>query len=590
MQRRMIVVGALIAALTLVAGCASAVGEPQPATNGITFAIGSDDVTSWLDPVVTKWNSQHPDQPVSVLYLPEAANVQLDQLVANLQAKSPVYDVIDMDVVWTAEFAANGWIIPLKQQDFQLGDFFGSAVNTAMYQGKLFAVPDYTNADLLYYRKDILEKARVPLPAPGSTWTWSQLARLAATVASRYGLAGYAATFAQYEGLTVNFAEAVQSAGGSILNRRGTAVTLNTPQAATALNSLVLGLKQGWIPKQTLQYEELSAQEAFEPGPGHAQGQFLFLNDWPDVYATLGPDAARTYGVALLPGPDGPGSSTLGGANLAISAYSLHQETALRFIQYLTQYQQQKTMLEQGSFPPVLTSLYRDASLTARFPYLPTLYQAIKTAQPRPAITNYDQASLVISSETYQALEGNKTPRDALREMQNDLTQIIRDGLTGLPGLGPKQGPARLALARPARQPQLARHHRTPLPVRAPPDINTNSHNSTTRSPHGFQHHQVQTPWGGRPGGCRRGDHGRRLQQLEHHLAAGGERQAVDHAGHLRPRQRRRLHQDAGQRVRAREPEHRRDRQRAVVGLDGLPVPGEQQLRRRVLDTGHRRG
>jgi len=430
MQRRMIVVGALIAALTLVAGCASAVGEPPPSTNGIgpiTFAIGFDDVSSWLSPVIAKWNAQNPRQKVTVLYLPEAANVQLDQLVANLQAKSPVYDVIDMDVVWTAEFAANGWIIPLKEQDFQLGDFFPSALHTAQYQGKLFAVPDYTNADLLYYRKDILTKAHVPLPSAGSTWTWAQLASLASSVAPRYGLDGYAATLAQYEGLTVNFAEAVQSAGGSILS--GNAVTLNTPQAAAALDNLILGLKQGWISKKTLKYEELNAQDAFEPGPGHPQGQYLFLNDWPDVYATLGPDAARTYGIALLPGMNGhQGSSTLGGANLAISTYSLHQQTALHFIQYLTQYQQQKTMLEQGSFPPVLKSLYHDPALTARFQYLPTLYQAIETAQPRPAVTNYDQASLVISSEVYQALEGNKTPRAALAEMQSDLTQIIRDG------------------------------------------------------------------------------------------------------------------------------------------------------------------
>jgi trehalose/maltose transport system substrate-binding protein len=426
MQRRMIAAGALIAALTLVAGCASAVGEPPPSTNGIgqiTFTIGRDDVTTWLTPVIAKWNSAHPDQRVTVLYLPEAANVQLDQLVANLQAKSPVYDVIDMDVVWTAEFAANGWIIPLKEQDFSdFGDFFTSAVNTAEYQRKLYAVPDYTNADLLYYRKDILAKAHVPLPAPGSTWTWAQLARLASTVAPRYGLSGYAATFAQYEGLTVNFAEAVQSAGGSILNQNG-AVTLNTRQALAGLNNLWLGFRQGWIPKQTLRYEELSAQDAFE------QGQFLFLNDWPDVYATLGRDPSKTYGVAPLPGQNGrPGSSALGGANLAISAYSQHQKTALHFIQYLTEYDQQKTML-QGSFPPVLKSLYHDPSLTAQYPYLPTLYQAITTAQPRPAITNYDQASLVISSEVYQALEKNKSPQDALRDMQNELTQIIRDGL-----------------------------------------------------------------------------------------------------------------------------------------------------------------
>ena len=166
----------------------------------------------------------------------------------------------------------------------------------------------------------------------------------------------------------------------------------------------------------------MSAQNEF------TSGRFLFLNDWPDVYATLGPDANQKYGIAALPGLAGPGSSSLGGANLAISAYSQHQQTALRFIKFMTTPQIQTIMLELGSFPPVLKQLYADPALTSRFRYLPTLYDAIETAQPRPAITDYDQASLVISSQTYEALEGATTPQKALADMQRQLTEIIRDG------------------------------------------------------------------------------------------------------------------------------------------------------------------
>jgi multiple sugar transport system substrate-binding protein len=423
MWRAIASIAAAAAGVLFAAGCtpAAAGGEALP-TNGIgpiTFAIGQDDIGMWLPPLIARWNKQNPGQQVTVLYLPEVANDQLEQLVANLQAKSDEYDVIDMDVVWTADFASNGWIIPLPASKFPLQDFLQPAVNTAMYQGKLWAVPDYSNADLLYYRKDILAKAGIKQPPT----TWKQLEYLAATVAPKYHLNGYAGTFAQYEGLTVNFAEAVQSAGGSILNKAGTTVTLDTPQALAGLTFLVDGFKQGWIPSQALRYEEVSAQDAFE------DGQYLFLNDWPDVWATLGSDKTEKYGFVALPGLDGPGSSSLGGANLAISAYSQHQQTALRFIQYMTQRQQQEAMLSQGSFPPVLKQLYTDKSLDAEFPYLTTLEEAINDAQPRPAITNYDQASLVISSEAYQALEGNKSPRVALQDMQAELTQIIRDGL-----------------------------------------------------------------------------------------------------------------------------------------------------------------
>ena len=427
MRRAMPGIAILAAGLMLLAGCtadgASSSGS-APSTNGIgpiTFAIGKDN-SGWLQGVITGWNQGHPSQKVTLLLLPRASNGQLAQLVANLQAKSDLYDVIDMDVIWTAEFASNGWIIPLPQSQFPLGDFLKPAVDTARYQGRLYAVPDYSNADLLYYRKDILAKAGKQPPK-----TWAQLQQLARTVAPEYGLYGYAGTFAPYEGLTVNFATAVQSAGGSILSPEGTRVTVNSAKALQGLEFLVNGFRQGWIPRAALSYEEESAQNAF------ASGKFLFLDNWPDVYAALSAPGPQNkvygkFGIAALPGPDGTGSSSLGGANLAISAYSQHQRTALDFIKYMTNLDNERQMLEKGSFPPVWTRLYTDKSLIRSYPYLPVLEQAINSARPRPAITNYDQASLAISSTVYEALTQQKQPQQALTEMAGQLTQIIRDG------------------------------------------------------------------------------------------------------------------------------------------------------------------
>ena len=200
MRRAMPGIAILAAGLMLLAGCTAdgaSSGGSVPSTNGIgpiTFAIGKDN-SSWLQGVITGWNQGHPSQKVTLLLLPQASNGQLAQLVANLQAKSDLYDVIDMDVIWTAEFASNGWIIPLPQSQFPLGDFLKLAVDTAMYQGRLYAVPDYSNADVLYYRKDILDKAGKQPPK-----TWAQLQQLAETVAPEYGLYGYAGMFARTKG------------------------------------------------------------------------------------------------------------------------------------------------------------------------------------------------------------------------------------------------------------------------------------------------------------------------------------------------------------------------------------------------------
>jgi multiple sugar transport system substrate-binding protein len=305
---------------------------------------------------------------------------------------------------------------------FPLGDFLRPAVDTARYDGHLWAVPYYSNADLLYYRKDILTAAGKQPPK-----TWAQLEELAETVAPRYGLQGYAGQFAQYEGLTVNFADALQSAGGSFLSPGGSTVTVDSPQAEAGLGFLVDGLREGWIPESSLGYEEESSWADFE------SGKLLFLNNWPFIYSQAsqpGP-ANKVYGkvgVAPLPGLDGPGSSSLGGANLAVSAFSRRQATALAFIQYLTSLTEERQLLVDSGFPPVWTSLYSDPAMVRLFPYLPVVRQAILDAQPRPSIVDYDQASLAISSDVYQALTLKKTPHQALAEMAAQLTQIIRDG------------------------------------------------------------------------------------------------------------------------------------------------------------------
>src|SRR5580693_5641981 len=429
MSMRRAILAAATAAIAVglaLTGCgpdSSPSGGTAPSADGvgpITFAVGSDDA-----PVFTKlikpWNEAYPDQQVSLVLLPEAENGQLAQLTANLQAGSSTYDVIAMDVVWTAEFASVGWIIPLESKMFPLGDFLRPAVDTAMYNGHLWAVPYYSNAEVLYYRTDILAKAGKLPPK-----TWAQLAEQATTVAPRYGMQGYAGQLAPYEGLTVNFADALQSAGGSILSPAGT-VTVDSPQAEQGLDFLVDGLREGWITQSALNYEEESSWGDFE------SGKLLFLNNWPFIYSQASQKIAanKVYGkvgVVPLPGLDGPGSSSLGGANLAVSAFSRHQATAIAFIQYLTSLPEERQMLVDSGFPPVWTSLYSEPAMVELFPYLPVVKQAILGAQPRPSIIDYDQASLAISSAVYQALTFQKSPHQALAELSAQLAQIIRDG------------------------------------------------------------------------------------------------------------------------------------------------------------------
>ncbi|HEY1619776.1 MAG TPA: ABC transporter substrate-binding protein [Streptosporangiaceae bacterium] len=413
---------AVLAAGAASAGCAAAVPATPAAASvsargPITFATGKLD-TGYLPGLVAAWNAANPRQKVTVLYLPDDSDEQHAQLAQNLQARSDVYDVMSLDVIWTAEFAASGWISPISPQAAPVSSFLRPAVATATYEGKLWAVPFTSNAGLLYYRKDLV-------PAPPATW--AQLASDARTIAPRHHMGGYAGQFAAYEGLTVNFAEAVQSAGGSILSPDGSRAMLDTPQARRALDFLVSGFREGWIPRAALGYDEEASRRAFEAG------RLLFLRNWPYVYGLAskpgpGNKVAGKFGVTTLPGPDGPGSSTLGGANLAVSAFSRHPATALSFIQYLTSLSSERRVLAVSAQPPVWTQLYSDPALVARFPYLPVLKQAILAARPRPQIAAYNQLSLAISSAVHRALAQQVPAAQTLADLNGELNQLIGNG------------------------------------------------------------------------------------------------------------------------------------------------------------------
>ncbi|HYK67529.1 MAG TPA: ABC transporter substrate-binding protein [Streptosporangiaceae bacterium] len=417
---------AAIGPALLVAGCAATAsptaGASRPADSGvgpISFATGQVD-TGYLQPLVSQWNARHPGQRVTPIYLPDDANDQYAQLVANLQAHSSVYDVMSMDVIWTAEFASNGWITPLDDSVIPAGQILRPAVETATYEGHLYAVPFTSNAELLYYRSDILAAAHLRPPQ-----TWAELASDATLVAARYHLGGYGGQFQSYEGLTVNFAEAVQSAGGSLVSDGAPAV--DTPEASQALAFLVSGFQQGWIPPAALGWNEEASRRAFEAGT------LLFLVNWPYVYgdaSLAGPGnvVAGKFGVTTLPGLHGPGSATLGGANLAISAYSRHPATALAFIKFLTSAASERYILVHSALPPVWTSLYDQPALVRMFPFLPVLKQAILAARPRPALVDYNQFSLAISSAVHQALTRRISVQAALAELSAELRPILRAG------------------------------------------------------------------------------------------------------------------------------------------------------------------
>jgi multiple sugar transport system substrate-binding protein len=357
------------------------------------------------------WNANHATEKVTVKQQSDQADQQLSDLEQHFQAKDAGYDVVTVDVVWSAEFAAKGWIIPLEgKYALPTDKLLAPPVKAATYNGKLYAAPYASDAGLLYYRKDLVPKA----PA-----TWDEMIAdcKGKTSPSITGPkpACYAGQFAKYEGLTVNASEAINTAGGQIVKEDGKTPNVETAEAAKGLEFLVNGFKQGYIPKEALGFQETQSLNAFQAG------QLMFLRNWPyadSILAGTGSKVAGKFDIAPLPGLNGPGASSLGGHSVAISTYSKYKATALDFLKFVESDAVQSYNLTQGSNAPVLASLYDDPELVKKFPYLPVLKKGIENAIPRPVTPFYPAVTEAIETNAYAALQGTKSVQDALKSLQ----------------------------------------------------------------------------------------------------------------------------------------------------------------------------
>ncbi|AXE24519.1 ABC transporter substrate-binding protein [Streptomyces globosus] len=413
----------LVAAVVLAGyagfGARGDAGADAPARGPLTL-VTAGDLTDYLSPLLDEWNEQHPGERVTLVELPESADETRAQMTSELRSGSSRFDVLNIDVAWTSEFAAAGWVAPLPRDRFPLESFLRPVVDTATFEGRLYAVPYVTNAGLLYYRKDILDREGEKPPG-----TWAELARQAAEVAPRHGLDGYAGQFLPYEGLTVNVTEAVHSAGGAVLRDDGAEVAVDSPAARAGLRFLADGVREGWIPRDALGWKEEESRRAFQ------DGRLLFLRNWPYVYAEASaPDSkvAGRFGAVPLPGPDGPGASVLGGSNLAVSSRSRHPASAADLISYLTSEPVQRKVLTEGALPPVRAALYEDPELVRAYPYLPVLRESVLSAVPRPKSPRYDQVSLAVQAVAQDLLSLRQTPEQAVARLARELEALTRKG------------------------------------------------------------------------------------------------------------------------------------------------------------------
>ncbi len=394
-------------------------GEPAPAGDtsagsedrgNISFAMGKNDIDK-LEPVIDQWNAEHPDEQVELKELAGEADAQRDTLVQSLQADSGEYDVFALDVTDTAYFAAKGWLQPIEDAtEVDTDGLIDAAVESATYNGTLYAVPQNTNAQLLYYRTDM---------QPEASANWQDLVD-SCSVAGERNVDCLQMQLSQYEGLTVGATQFINSWGGTVVGDDGETPEVDSEESKAGLQALVDAYDSDVIAKKTDAFTEEETALAF------LAGETMYSYNWPYMYDKAATEPSSqvkdTFAVAPIVGEDGPGASTLGGYNNAINVFSENKATAVDFINFVISDDVQMSFAE-ASFPPVLASIYDDQGLQEKFPYMPALKQALDNATPRPVTPFYPNVSKAIQDNTYAALKGEKDVDQATSDMATAIEQ-----------------------------------------------------------------------------------------------------------------------------------------------------------------------
>ncbi len=381
--------------------------------------VQESDNTGKIREVMEAWNTEHPDEPVELIELTSGSTAVREALVNNAQTQSSAYCVVTIDNPFVPEFAARGWVDELPQDEFPIDEMIPSVIETGMYQGHLFAMPHVTDAGVLFVRTDILAEAGITdLP---ETWDdmiamWQKVKEL-----PQYAdIGGYAGQLYKYEGFTVNIQEAIQSAGGSILDEEGKPV-VDSPESVEGLERLQEGLDSGFIPQEAITYMEEEGRAAFEAG------RILFYRNWPYQYnlnaESLG---VENFAVTNLPEMDGhPYTPSLGGWTVGLSKWCENKASALDFIKWYTSAERNQWRLENMGNAPTFAALYEDEANIEAFPYLTALHNSLNNAVPRPRAANYGDVTAAIQDNLWPVVGEGADPASALSGLQSALEPLV---------------------------------------------------------------------------------------------------------------------------------------------------------------------
>lgn len=387
--------------------------KQEPVT--ITF-MAFKEPTQTLQNLIKSFEEKYPGIKVNMQVLPAQPDQQHNTYVTALSAGDSSMDALTMDVIWTAEFASAGWIMPLDKRFKKTSrdQYLPAAIESVTYNGHVYAVPRYTHSSVLYYRKDIIAQAPK---------TWGELARIAKENIGKNGIKyGFVFQGNQYEGMVCNALEYIFSNGGKVID--GKKVVVNSPKAIQGLQYMIDFIKIA--PPGVTTYGEEDARNVFQ------QGDAIFMRNWPYAWPLLNGNESPVKGkIGIAPLPVGAnginGVPVIGGNNLAISKYSKHPNETWKFIEFLSSADSQKYAEINSGRMPARIALYSDKDLLNKDPFLSDLYNVFSKAKSRPVSPYYSKMSDSMQIYFHKALTGEMTAHQAIENVQKELEKILKN-------------------------------------------------------------------------------------------------------------------------------------------------------------------
>ena len=416
-----------VVALALIAACTRGPAKRETVLTFSGSALGAEGTL--VAKQLKRFMQLNPDIRVELQRTPDDANQRHQLYVQWLNARVGNPSILQLDVIWTPEFAAAGWVLPLDKYGPARNEFFPATIAANTWAGKLYALPWFADVGLLYRRTDLIPREPQSLEELVS----DAEAAMAKRGGPRYGIVSQAA---RYEGLITGFVEYLGAFGGRIIDDSGE-VVVNRPEAVRALEFMRDELyKWNVSPLDVLTWHEEEARFAFQ------NANAAFMRNWPYAVGAMSDTAqskvAGKFAVSPMPksatAPTGHSTAALGGAQLAINAYTEFPDAAYKLIAYLTAPEQMLERARAVGQYPTRPGLYDDERLRGAINIpLENARRAIESATPRPVTPIYTELSEILQIELHRALVRQVEPRQALDEAAARINALIeRTGMRKL--------------------------------------------------------------------------------------------------------------------------------------------------------------